>query len=103
MPISEKSTNTFGQTGPLISFWQPKELTVGLAGSKLHPLSYPHAVINAHPITCTPYAKFKPDWSINVFLVHTLCPIGVAMTRLHPLTHTRLIILTHVLGNLIPN
>ena len=54
--------------GPLMSFWQPKLLPVGVVNTKLHTLPYPHVVNNAHPVTWTPYVQFQPYWSINEFL-----------------------------------
>ena len=32
--------------------------------------SHTHIINNAYPITCNPYAKFWPDWSINEFGRH---------------------------------
>ena len=63
-----RSLSNFGLVGPLISFWQPKQLPVSVANTKPHTLPHPHVVNKAHPITWTPYAKFQPDWSINEFL-----------------------------------
>ena len=64
------------------------------ANTKPHQLLHPHAVINAHPISWTPYAKFQPVWSMNEFLVGIM--MGVAMNRPHPLTHR------HVIDNAYP-
>ena len=41
---------------------------MGVANKKPTHISTPTLVNNAHPITCIPYAKFQPDWSINEFL-----------------------------------
>ena len=43
---------------PSISFWQPKQLLVGVAMTKLHLLPPPHVVNNAHQVTWSPYVKF---------------------------------------------
>ena len=39
-------TPKFGLIGLLISFWQPKQLSVGIAMTRSHPLPHPHAVNN---------------------------------------------------------
>ena len=57
-----------------------------LADTKAHP----HSVINAHPITWTPYAKFQPDWSINEFLVGIMKSYGFGndeITHIDTQTH----------------
>ena len=74
--MKHRSHSNFGLVGPLIRFGQPKQLPVGLANKKPHPLLYPHAIINADPITWSPYAKFWPDWFINEFLVGIMMSYG---------------------------
>ena len=46
-----RSFSNFGLVGPLISFWQLKQLSVGVANNKLHTLPHPHVVNNAHLVT----------------------------------------------------
>ena len=58
----------FCLVGPLISFWQPKVLPVGVTNAKPYTLLCPYVVNNTHPVTWTLYAQFQPDWSINEFL-----------------------------------
>ena len=73
---------------------------MGLVNTKPHP----HAVINAHPITWSPYAKFQPDWSINEFLVGIMMSLECGNDQTTPIdTDIRLIMLTLLLGNLISN
>ena len=62
-----RSLSNFGLVTTLISFWQPK-LPIGVANKNPHTLPQPPVVINAHPVTWIPYAKFQLDWSINTFL-----------------------------------
>ena len=76
---------------------------MSVANSKLHTLPHPHMVNNAHPVTWTPYAKFKPDWSINKFLAGTMTSYGMAMIGPHPLTHKTVINAHPVFENHIPN
>ena len=84
--MKHRRHSNFGLVGPLISFWQPKQLPVGLANTKAHPLQHPHAVINVHPITWTPYAKFQPDWSIiNEFLVVIMMFYGCGNDKTTPI------------------
>ena len=54
-----RNHSNFGLVGPVISFWQPKQIPVGVANSKPHPLPHPHAVGNAHLVT--PYALFQSN------------------------------------------
>ena len=58
---------------PLIGFWYPNKLTVGVAMTKLHLLPNPHVVINAHPVTWRSHDKFRPFWSkgLAVMARHT--------------------------------
>ena len=48
-------------------------------------MTKPHAVINTHPITWTPYAKFKPDWSINEVLVGIMLSYGCGNDQTIPI------------------
>ena len=53
---------------------------MGLADTKAHP----HSVINAHPITWVPYAKFQPGWSINELLVGIMMSYGFRNDQITP-------------------
>ena len=88
------SLSNFVMVAPLISFRQPEQLPVGVANNKPHTLPHQRAVNNSHPVT--PYAKFRPYWSINEFLAGNMMPMGDAMARPHPLTHA------HVISNAQP-
>ena len=55
-----RSLSNLGLVGPLIRFWQPKQLPVDTANNKPH--TWPHHVVNnAHPFILNPYAQFQPD------------------------------------------
>ena len=71
-----------------------KQLPVGVAMTKPHPLSHPHVLNNANPVPCKPHAKFVPGLSFILLLIAKQLPVGVAMAN-H--THMLLIMLTRVL------
>ena len=67
---------------------------MGVANTKLHMLSHPH-VVNGHPVTRTPYAKFKTDWSINEFLAGIMMSYGCGNDQFTPID-------THMINNAHP-
>ena len=49
----------FGLVGLLISFWQTKQLSLGVAMTKTTPITTPTYANNAHPINWRTHAKFR--------------------------------------------
>ena len=54
-----RNHSNFGLVGPIISFWQPKQIPVGVANATPHTLPHPYVVGNAHPVTS--YALFQSN------------------------------------------
>ena len=93
-----RSLSNFALVGPLISFWQPKQLSQDVANIKSHTLPHAHVVCNAHPVTWTPYAKFQPYWSINEFLVGIMTSYGCGNDQTTPIDNAYVICNAHLVA-----
>ena len=89
--VTRKLHGKFQPGWSINSFWQPKQLTMGVAMAKPHPC----ILNNAHPVIWKLYAKFQSSWTVNYLLVAKTTSCKYSYSHTIPVG-------THVFNNAYP-